>query len=494
VAKTGNDSNAGTSSLPCLTINHGITLLTPGDTCFVKVGTYQEYVHFFSSGTVGHPIVLKNYGTDVVTIDAQSTRVYCLYAADQSYITIDGINILNSTAYNLNFVGCNNVILKNMVSTAPVNSVTYGFEVTGDSNWADHFTLQNLTAVGGGYCIWLTGKVSNTTVTNCEVSQAKYTGLEINVDNVTIPSGPQLLVRPRSIVVDGVYSHNNTIQGISMRIAQNITVRNSHSAYNGATGIQIEAYTDTVLVENNICEFGSRSYTYETGIWLYLSNHATIRKNILRNNQTGLRVSGGSSSFQIYYNLIYNNNYSPGGTNQSTSGVDFSNAHGTFYDNTLYGNCASNSQLAGLYFYPDTSTVDLKNNIIMNSGGAKDMTFLQMPASIVTSDYNIVYNANRATSILVGSTSYSWSGYKIASSQDVHSVNSDPLFEDSSNTDFKLLTGSPAVNAGVNVGLTTDYLGNLIKSSPDIGAYEQYIIYHYSSQGHWASFTNKYLY
>jgi hypothetical protein len=35
-----------------------------------------------------------------------------------------------------------------------------------------------------------------------------------------------------------------------------------------------------------------------------------------------------------------------------------------------------------------------------------------------------------------------------------------------------LLAGSPAINAGVDVGLTRDYDGHYLIGNPDIGAYE----------------------
>jgi len=40
------------------------------------------------------------------------------------------------------------------------------------------------------------------------------------------------------------------------------------------------------------------------------------------------------------------------------------------------------------------------------------------------------------------------------------------------NVDFRLQATSPAINAGVNVGLITDFLGNPITGNPDIGAFE----------------------
>ncbi len=50
------------------------------------------------------------------------------------------------------------------------------------------------------------------------------------------------------------------------------------------------------------------------------------------------------------------------------------------------------------------------------------------------------------------------------------SINADPLFR--SATDYRLKAGSPAINAGTDVGLTTDFLGFPIIGTPDIGAYE----------------------
>ncbi len=55
-----------------------------------------------------------------------------------------------------------------------------------------------------------------------------------------------------------------------------------------------------------------------------------------------------------------------------------------------------------------------------------------------------------------------------------NSILTDPLFVDPANSNYCLQSGSPAINAGVNVGLTSDYEGNSVPISqyPDIGAYE----------------------
>jgi len=101
VAKSGNDSNPGTLTSPFLTITKGLSVASAGDTVFVTAGTYQEYVEFPDSGTTWNSIVLKNYGTDTVTVDAQTTRIYCIYIHNKNYITVDGINVANSTTNNV---------------------------------------------------------------------------------------------------------------------------------------------------------------------------------------------------------------------------------------------------------------------------------------------------------------------------------------------------------------------------------------------------------
>ena len=47
-----------------------------------------------------------------------------------------------------------------------------------------------------------------------------------------------------------------------------------------------------------------------------------------------------------------------------------------------------------------------------------------------------------------------------------------PLFKDKANGDYSLQQGSPAINAGTDVALLADILGNPIDALPDIGAYE----------------------
>ncbi len=478
VSKTGNDSNAGTILFPFLTIQKGLNAATAaGDTVFVRAGIYAEYVTFNTSGATGNPIVLKNYGSDAVTIDATGSRYYGIYAHLINNIVVDGFTVINSTHYNVYISGCSNVTLQNINSQLPVvTSVIYNYLLNPSSTtWNTNINLINCNALNGGYGLYISGGNNGVMVTGGEFSYAYIDGVNIEGQG----SDPSLYAQ--NIVINGAYSHHNGRQGLGTFGVNYVTFQNCHSAYNAASGIQIEANSSNTIVENNRCEFNCRgggyaNSGYETGIWVFNSSNSIVRRNITTGNQTGLRF-GSVTNFQAYDNLIIGNNFhNPSASpDQNTSGVDFSASTGTFYNNTLVGNSASDSKLGSIYVYPASgSNIIIKNNIVVNDGSdtslAGDMHFGQDGTSTVVSDYNLVYNANRAVDIRIVTTNHTWSDYKSLTGQDAHSIVADPLFV--STTNYQFQAASPAINAGVNVGLTSDFPGNPIIGLPDIGAYE----------------------
>ena len=69
VAPAGNDGAAGTLAQPFKTIEHAALLAQPGDTVYLRAGTYRETVTPAHSGTPGAPITYAAYNNEVVTID-----------------------------------------------------------------------------------------------------------------------------------------------------------------------------------------------------------------------------------------------------------------------------------------------------------------------------------------------------------------------------------------------------------------------------------------
>ncbi|MBE9484636.1 MAG: T9SS type A sorting domain-containing protein, partial [Bacteroidetes bacterium] len=64
--------------------------------------------------------------------------------------------------------------------------------------------------------------------------------------------------------------------------------------------------------------------------------------------------------------------------------------------------------------------------------------------------------------------------YQAASGQDSFSIFNEPEFIDPVNFDFHLQQTSPAIDNGIDIGLTQDFDGNPVPQglAPDIGAYE----------------------
>jgi hypothetical protein len=157
------------------------------------------------------------------------------------------------------------------------------------------------------------------------------------------------------------------------------------------------------------------------------------RYNIIRNSSTlisldsGLRAVNISQGDNIFHsNLIYGN---LGGGLTVSAGY----SGNKIYNNTIYANRGT-----GISVGAGANVVEIKNNIVFGNGAGQ----------ISDRSGIAIQNANLTT---------------------------DPLFADSKNNNFRLKTGSPAIDKGVPVdGVTSDMAGlsRPQGSGYDIGAYE----------------------
>src|SRR5688500_11425942 len=68
VATNGSDSNAGAVTAPFRTIQRAANLAKPGDTVYVRGGTYRETVRPANNGTASARIAYKAYPGEKVTV------------------------------------------------------------------------------------------------------------------------------------------------------------------------------------------------------------------------------------------------------------------------------------------------------------------------------------------------------------------------------------------------------------------------------------------
>ena len=107
VATNGSDSASGTLGAPWQTIQKAATVMTAGDTCTIRGGTYRETVTPANSGTSGNPITYQAYSGETVVItglepvSGWTSHSGSIYKADLTWsldhedqvFVVDGTNV-----------------------------------------------------------------------------------------------------------------------------------------------------------------------------------------------------------------------------------------------------------------------------------------------------------------------------------------------------------------------------------------------------------------
>lgn len=254
-------------------------------------------------------------------------------------------------------------------------------------------------------------------------------------------------------------------------VSNNIT----HDATgSNANCIDLDGYanptTGNVVYGNTAYNCGNYS-----AIALENASYSLVYNNLLHDSNSGVGVLNYAAHdttadqrpvvnrSKIYNNVIYNTTY----------GFELWDAsYVTWENNTVY----NSSGTYGFANYSSTATYatheTFVNNIIAGTWTHSIYT-LPNDATIWTQlDYNDVVSTG--TEVLYqGGTSRTLTNLQSGGLM-THGITSDPLFVSTSTPDFHLQHTSPAINAGTNVGLTSDFAGTTVPQgpTPDIGAYE----------------------
>jgi parallel beta-helix repeat protein len=200
---------------------------------------------------------------------------------------------------------------------------------------------------------------------------------------------------------------------------------------------------------------------------------------------SGIIVDWGTATVRVENNVIYGN---------SGFGIDvYEQPNTEVYNNTVYLNgkfpaehaekaCSSNnpSPNQGCYYQPDYVNGEIRNggsgsrnynNVYLNNIVYADR--MVAFADHVTgnddyvTDHNLLFRLgdDRVVRHDYG-TLLTLEQYRARTGNGLHSLNADPLFVSQQNYDFHLQPGSPAIDAGTDVGLP--YSG----AAPDMGAFE----------------------
>jgi Right handed beta helix region len=286
----------------------------------------------------------------------------------------------------------------------------------------------------------------------------------------------------RNLSVHDVYRHPLTIYtGAANNTITDVTAYNSY----GTSPIAIygSGTTGNLIQDSTFYNDTSLSSAYVTsGVWGVVVAHGGSSGNTLEGcliystaaSAAGFGILVGdtgttltASHNHVYGTFSYGVDVGSGGGDGLGMGstitfygnvLDISAANNTgmlftgstgdiVYNNTIYGPSNSNPAIS----QTSTSTGALVKNNIFWTG-----KYASVDASSETStayDYNDYYSAS-GTPFTWGGTAYNFANWKTNSSQDVHSLGSDPKLTNAPGGDFTLLSSSPAIDSGVNLGST----------------------------------------
>jgi hypothetical protein len=472
VATSGNDDNAGGGANPWRTIQHAVDTVPAGATINVETGIYNELVTLTRSGsaTAGFITVTAAPGATPV-VDGTGLKIpngeNGLFTLDSvSFVRIIGFTIRNyrSNSAALDPIGIyvigagsNIEILNNHVENIVTSGKTSQFDALGIAVYGTSAPvgLTDVILAGNELDGLVTGFSESLAITG-NVQYWQVTGNQIHDNDnigIDIAGYEHVAHKPAFDRARNGYIAGNTVYNISS--LHNPAYRGEESA----DGIYVDGGADVVIERNLVhaTDLGIKAASEHFG---HTSDRVTIRSNIVyASNQVGISIGGyaervgGTTNCIIVNNTLYGN-----GTARNSEGefqIQFHASGNNFMNNIAE---ADNSQNLLLYSFVATPT---------------------HPAALDYNLYDAPGGADNAQWEWVHKTYSSFTGYQTATGNDAKSGFADPQFVDPAAFDFALSAGSPALDTGVLLPLSSiglfDFAGNPRRTAQgeiDRGAYQ----------------------
>lgn len=374
---------------------------------------------------------------------------------------------------------------------------------------ADYITIQNLDIRGSYAAIEMRG-ADHCIIENCNIGKSSLSyGLRAQaslgspitcgnniVRNCTFDSGDRMM---------DIWYCYNTFEGLILKkgcsdwdIYNNILMDWGHGCF-WIENVDAAYTMNNILFHNNDLSCSHSDYGRGFGTYGGLNQMTGIEiyNNYIHNISIQNQIA--SPNIKVYNNIIdtVRGLPYPRGTGNIAAGIDIYASGDLNSDPSniqVYNNTIMNSVDPGIMIpychFEDIHDNIISNNIIYNCDSDGDYYDQTKHYQIYIDDNATVINQTFQNNLLysnIGGTDLVYYGHSTTNdyphtiaefnaengtASDVISSNigGDPLFV--SSTAFYLQSGSPAINAGVNVGLTTDYRGYRFVGLPDIGAYE----------------------
>jgi hypothetical protein len=489
-----------------LTANYTGTSASTNIGIVIGAGSNIQFKYFTSDmGGFGYNIwsnvVLSNIVLDHVTLtNCRAGTLMCLFLPGSSNSNVTISNLIAT-----------NISISNAVTASITNSTFTGSITIGTGS---NITINNIPSTAGmSLSNITTGTISNATSTGV-ISVS--TGSNITINNIPSTAGISLSGVTTGTVSNVVGSGGAT--GFYFTNSSDITVNDSSmtgsSAYgafqagsfaggapshditynrvtaNNNSGIGFVAQDTSYNITYNNCRadnngslgFAPLASANNVTYWRSEASYNGIINNT--SNGGGFLPHDSVTNIKCYY-CITHHNYNEGYG-------DVSNGINAFYNLVSY----SNGNAVGDVFNGSTvTTASIRANNYYNKHGGGNLTLQNgifggngKPREILNTtpataifNYNLYkpLDDNNFYNTANDANNKSWATYHLTN--ETNSQNTDPLFTNgtgsySTSTDFQLSALSPAIDTGTTASwmtsTTTDFSGNPIYGTPDIGAYE----------------------
>ncbi|WP_447964781.1 right-handed parallel beta-helix repeat-containing protein [Nitrospira sp. Ecomares 2.1] len=308
-ASTGNDGNSGTQQSPFKTLERAVDVLLPGDTLYVRGGTYQGFyfsIKIPSGNSWSQPVTIKAYQQEKVVLTSPSHKTALQFRDQSHHIIVDGF-IINATGGPSGIGTGHNSHHIRVINGEVMNAYHSGVTTHSGSSAFEFINLRvhDNGIVGGAFNkshgFYLS--TSSNLVKDCSIYQNTGWGVHIYSGGGNSPSN-------NLILNNKVYENAKGGRGVGIGI------------YNG-------------------------------------SNNSAINNLIWGHNKTGIEAGSGATNSEVYNNTIYKEVY----------GIYADNNSGT----KIVNNIVSESTSYGLLVKPNSVNSQVKNNLVFGSGSGRDI-------------------------------------------------------------------------------------------------------------------------
>jgi hypothetical protein len=417
VAVSGSDDNPGTLDQPWRTVQHAADSLAPGDTVYIREGTYHEHVVVGRSGSPGAFITLAALAGESPNLDGQGFDLWnwggVIDLSGQSYVRVSGLRVINSAYAGIFVDGGDHLVVDHVY--------TYNTASSGIAFFGAHNVLVDSNEV-----VWAgTGGVQEyITIAGTQNFEVRYN----HVHGYNPATGGKEGIDAKDGAADGSIHHNHV-----------------HDL--DQVGIYVDAYSqhtyDIQVYANRVHDVAADGLALAAEAGGLLENIRLENNLSYHNENMGLRLSDCCSDLAPTHPM-----------------TNIRIVNNTFYDNGWedWG--------GGVYVInPHLTDVAIRNNIVSQNLSFQLLARDDVPLVKMAVDHNLIDGYRGIEGELYG--------------QDY--VEGDPLFVGVAEGNFHFQPGSPAIDGGAALDAPElDFDGNLRpldgdedgSAAFDIGAYE----------------------